>query len=228
MLYEVTLFSTYLGQRFVNRWNYISSGIPATVSGSFGLARALGFLRDGGVYPANALFAGLRGLVSSSTVFTSVSVRAPRDYAPQDFYETPFIQPTIGVQGGDPASPVLAFGFRTTRTRTDIRRATKRFGGVSEEAVAGGGNVTGDYVAIMATLATFMSATVSYNDEGNTITYSPAVCKKLRVVDPVDGSISYQYYPTLAQQEANLSVGFLWEPYSQIRSQVSRQYGRGI
>lgn len=227
MLYELVLTSTYFDQTMVNRFNYSSSGDPASVLGSFALTSAFGAISSAGAYPLGTLFQRIRGVVSNATIFRTVSVRALRDYAPTDFFETPFLNPTVGVRGGEPASPINAIGFRTTRTRTDIRRATKRFGGMSEADMVNGGQIQSDLLPDVNALATALGATLTYDDNGNTISFFPVVCKRDRTVDPEDGKVSYPYYPTLTQQLANISIGFLWEPYTTVRSQVSRQYGVG-
>lgn len=227
VLYELTVRGTYAGQQTINRWHYLSSGVPAAVLGSFGLASAFGVVGDAGALPANTVFAAIRDLVSTSWTCQSVEVRAASNYAPSDFYERPFTIVVGGAVAGDPTAPFLAYGFRTSRVRLDIARATKRFAGVSEDSTVAGGTFVAGTLTKLSTLATRMSAVLSYNDEGNTISYSPAVVKKERYIN-AKGKPSYRYLPTLAEQLADTATGFSWSAYQQVRSQVSRQVGRGI
>jgi hypothetical protein len=228
MLYEVTLRSSFVGQNQINRFHYNSSGVPAAVSGSYGLAYAMGFVPISGAYPPTALFEAIRQVCSNATSFTSASVRAVGNYAPTDFYELPFALAAPGFRTGEWLSPVLALGFRTTRVRTDIRRATKRFGGIAEEDVNTGGTVAGTAITRGNALRSLLGAALTYNDEGNTITYQPAVLSLQKYTDPEDGKEKRRPYPTLNEQLAHTALGFAWEMYPQLRSQVSRQYGRGI
>jgi len=46
-LYEVVVEQSYAGQQCINRFNYVSSGTPSGVTGSFGLIAALGLLLEG-------------------------------------------------------------------------------------------------------------------------------------------------------------------------------------
>jgi hypothetical protein len=227
MLYEVILRSTYAGQELLNKWTYNSSGVPAAVSGSYGLAYAFGFVPIAGEYPGTALFGNIRNLVHNGTLFTNATIKALANYAPADFYEIPFVVPAPGYRTGEGLSPVLAIGFRSTRVRTDIRRATKRFGGVAEEDCGSGGTLTGSAISRANIVSVMMKDNLTYNDEGNTITYSPCVCSKEIYVDPEDGKTKRRYWATLQAQLARTALGINWEAYQQVRSQTSRQYGRG-
>lgn len=226
MLYEITMRGTYMGQQTINRWNYVSTGTPASVLGSFGLASAFGVIGDAGALPAGTLFAAVRDLVSAAWTCQGVEVRAVSNYAPTDFYERPFITTVGGSVGSDPSSPVLAYGFRSSRVRLDIGRATKRFAGVAEDYVTAGGALIEIALTKCSTLATRMTSVLSYDDEGNVISFSPCVVQKLRQVD-TEGKVSYVYYPTLAAQLEHVGLGIVWGAYPQVRSQVSRQYARG-
>jgi hypothetical protein len=227
MLYEVTAFGSYYNQEIINRWNYLSTGVPAAVSGSFGLTFALGAIPEAGVLPPTGMFSAILGSVSAGYTLNSLVVRAASLFDPEDFYETPYVPPRAGSQGIEfSMSPIDAYGFRTNRVRLDIDRGTKRFVGATENSVDAGGVISAGTLTALNTVASRMSAVLSYDDEGNTITYSPCIVQKQRYTAP-SGKFAYRYYPTLVEQLAHIATGIQWQPYSTIRSQTSRQYNRG-
>lgn len=226
MLYEAVLRTSYFNQQCINRWNYNSSGTPAAVSGSFALASAMGFIYDG-VPPApvaDTIMAQIVGIVSTSVILEGFEVRAIYDVA--DFYSSPFPAGAAGGASGTAMSPTAAYGFRTNRVVQNIRRGTKRFVGVSESFVDGGGVITSAMQEALGELATLMSATLTYDDEGNTVTFVPVVVSK-QEYEPSSGRTAYRYYPTLTEQLNHIAAGVLWEAYDTQRTQTSRQYGKG-
>lgn len=227
MLYELTMFGTYYNQQIINRFNYVSTGSPAAVLGSFALMSAFGAIPNDLVYPATAPFAKIMQFLSSAFSVNSITARAAAEYDPVDFYERPFPTPYSGLSGGDGMSPTVAYGYRTNRVRLDIDRGTKRFVGVPEAAVLGGGVIGSAFFAELVQTATAMSAVLSYDDEGNTLTFSPCVVHKQEYTTP-RGKRAYRYYPTLAEQMSHVALGIQWQPYPTVRTQTSRQYGRGV
>lgn len=227
MLYEVIMRGELYGQSVVNRFNYVSTGTPASILGSFGLASAMGFIPDVGVLPATGIFQRILDMQTNQMLWNAVEVRAASDYDVTDFYEVAYPAPWQGeVVSSESNSPLIAFGFRTNRVRLDIGRGFKRFAGVPEAASELGGNVTAVYLAIAVDLAEAMSDILTYDDEGNTISYSPCVVSKLEYTTP-SGKPAYKYYPTLAEQLEHVALGIDWTPYATVRSQRSRQYGHG-
>lgn len=227
MLYELTMFGTFYNQQIINRFNYVSTGSPAAVLGSFALMSAFGAIPNGAVYPANAPFAKIMQYLSSAFSVNTITARAASDYDPVDFYERPFPTPYVGLAGGDAMSPAVAYGYRTNRVRLDIDRGTKRFVGVPETAVLSGGVIGAAFFAELVQTAAAMSAVLTYDDEGNTLTFSPCVVSKDEYVTP-RGKRAYRYYPTLAEQLEHVALGIQWQPYATVRTQTSRQYGRGV
>lgn len=224
MLYEVIARGTYFGRPFNNRWNYVSTGEPASVLGSFGLAFAMGFILEGGVYVSTKLFGRLRTISATEVLWNSVQVRAASDYDVTDFYEVPYATPVAGLYTtSDAASPALAWGFRTNRVRLDIDRGYKRFVGIPEISMGDGGVIASADLASAALLATAMSDVITYDDEGNTISYAPCVVSKQEYTTP-EGNRAYRYYPTLAQQMEHVATGIAWSAYTTVRTQRSRQY----
>ena len=232
-IYEVVLQQNYASQQIINRWNYVSSGTPASVTGSFALTSALGAVYDAGAvppaYPPTKLMRLLAAMQSTGVTFDLLSVK--NLYSVTDFYEAPFVQALAGTQtGGEAMAPFIAIGFRTNRVRTDVRRATKRFVGLIETNVGVNGSlVAGFLTGPMAAVATAMAAVLTYDDEGNTITFNPAVCGKEKYTPDPDKPerVAYRYYSTEATQLSHTATGILWDSYPQVRSQVSRQFGRG-
>jgi hypothetical protein len=234
-LLEATLTQRYFDQTVVNRFNYKGTGTPAAVTFSFGLVSALGAIYEGAptnAYPTTGLLAAMRALQAEEVQFVSLVVRAI--YSVTDFYEQPFVVPMNGevsTASGGALSPVVAWGFRTNRTRTDIRPGQKRFVGVAATAMTDGGVVSQPWVdGQMSDLATAMGATLTYDDEGNTLTYAPVIVSKRppgSYADDPDQK-GYAYYPTEAEQDQHIMDSIIWSPKPQLRTQVTRQYGRGV
>lgn len=230
---EVTLLATYFNQEIVNRWNYVTGGTPAAVSLSYAMAFAFGAIYDGALpapgYPTNTVMSNIRRNIVSGVVFQQLTVINP--YDPVDFYQAPFVQPYGGNVPGEGMSPLVAFGFRTNQVRRDVRRATKRFAGVPEASVGAGGVIGSTILGELNDLAEVMSDILEYDDEGNTITFAPAVVSKEEYDPnpsvPTANHRAYRYYPTLAEQLEHTATGITWQTYDTVRSQVSRQYGKG-
>lgn len=223
-LFEIILRATYFGQQVINRWTYQSAGTPAAVSLSYGLTSAFGAIEPVGGWDATTVFGKLKDIVCNGVHFDEIQVE--NLYSATDFYLAPFVAGTTGNATGECMTPVAAYGFTTNRVRTDIRRATKRFAGVTEGAVNAGGIIDSGQLGALNTLAEYMSAALSYDDEGSTLTYTPVVLSKQKYTAP-SGKSAYRYWPTESEQVARAAVGVTWSPYDTVRSQVSRQYGRG-
>lgn len=224
-LYEVTVGTTFLNQLCVNRFNYESTGTPAAVTGAFGLASAFGGILDAGDPPPGTLIAQWKVMVSNLCTISDILVR--NVYDPTDFYQTPIL--TSGQSAGETMPPFAAFGFRSSRTRLDIRRGFKRFVGVPEGA-QNGGVFGGSVLAVMDTMATRIGATLTYTDEGNSLSFAPVIVQKEKILLNPGAPIpnwTYRYYETLAEQSTHLMRSTVWEKYLSVRSQVSRQFNRG-
>lgn len=229
-LLELTLQATFQGQEIINRFNYVSTGTPAAVSLSFALTSAFGCIYDTVAlppgYPANTPFAAIRASQHVAVSYDQVSVVDV--YSATDFYETPFLQAATGARTGEAMPPFVAMGYRTGRVRRDIRRGTKRFVGLSESDVNGIA-YTGSFTPLLTAVANKLGATLTYDDEGNTISFAPVVVgKKKYTPDPLRPErVAYKYYPTLTEQLDHIATGASWDYYSTPRSQTSRQVGKG-
>lgn len=232
-LMEVTLEQTYAGQECVNRWTYLASGTPAAVTFSFALVSALGAIFDEVAvppgYPPTGLMQKIANCQNTGVSFQTLTCKDV--YSAVDFFSVAFVNPLTGAQAGEGMSPINALGFRTNRVRADIRRATKRFVGVTEtDAVALGVILPAFMTSDVIPLAEAMTDILEYDDSSNLLSFAPCVVKKQRYNSqtqlPDDEGNAYRYYPE-ADQFDLIATSVTWEPYDQVRSQVSRQYGRG-
>lgn len=232
-LYELVLQTRYREQVMVNRWNYVLTGTPASVTGSFALVSAVGGIYDLVAvppgYPTGTLLDAISYLMTPGAVFDQIT--AINVYDPLDFYQLPFVSPYAGKAAGDGLSPAMAIGYRSTQVRRDIARGTKRFTGTPEAYNQNGGVIDISDGSRPSDVAELMTEVLSYDDEGNTLSFAPCVVSKQEYDpnpdEPEENHRAYRYYPTLAAQMAETAVGIIWQPYATLRTQVSRQYGRG-
>jgi hypothetical protein len=226
MIYEVTLTGEYFGQQIINRWNYLSSGAAVGVVPAVALTTALGFVDDSGAFPVDTLAASIQFQLPPNYRFISLLAKAIRE-APTDFYDLAYPLDCVGGNsGGTPMSPVLAYGFKTSRTRTDIARGTKRFVGVLESAVGAGGEWEAGVVTWLDDMASKMSATLSYTDGGSSLSFAPIVVQKEKITLE-SGKVTYRYYETISEQMEHIAQGIVWDYYRNVRTQNTRQYGHG-
>jgi hypothetical protein len=233
VLLEVVLDQTYAGQQIINRWTYMGTGTPSGVSMSYALTHALGAIWDTEVepdaYPVGGLMWKLALIQSTSVVFNSITIKDV--YSAVDFYSTLFVNALTGQATGQGMSPIVAYGFFTNRVRADIRRATKRFTGVSESDVDGLGIIAAGRAAGLTSLAGEMTQVQDYLLGGNALSFAPCVVSKERynpdtgLADPAGRA--YRYYETFAEQDDHIAEGIFWDWYPEVRSQTSRQYGKG-
>jgi len=226
-LLEIVLEGQLFGQQTINRFNYLSSGTPAASSLSFALYAAFGCFADGTppAYPADAPFAKMRVVQSVALSYVEVVVKNIYDLA--DFYASPFPALVDGdVESSTCLSPTTAFGLETNQTTRAVRRGQKRIPGVPEGSVGNGGVIDAGVTEELEELCSFLSDSLTYDDEGNTLTFTPCIVSKQSYTTP-SGRTAYKYYPTLAEQTAHLAQGVAWVPFAQTRTQRSRQYGKG-
>jgi hypothetical protein len=227
-LYEITLEQSYFGQQVINRWNYQSSEIPDATSGAFKALVGMGFTPDTDIeaFGPETIAGQLQELQSSSIIF--VQAIAKNLYSTTDFFTYAFPPGTNGTSASSVGeSPTVAMGFTSDRTRSDIRRAQKRFAGVPEAAVAAGGVFESAYVALMQGLGDTM-ADLNLAPAGvGVITYTPYVFGREKYHPPGKTTWAYKYYDTEAEQLEHIAVITAWNAKPQTRTQTSRQYGRG-
>lgn len=222
--YELVLFMTFFGQRCINVFNFTMTGTPAVVSGAYGLLYAFGVIPDSGLFPAGSIFAQLRNIQSSAVQYNQARVKNP--YDPTDFTAVPFAAGVSGAASGEALSPTLAYSFSSSQVRSDIRAGQKRFVGVPEAQVNSGGTIVGALLPTLQELADTMAEPITYDDEGNTLTYNLVVAQKYNDLE-ADPPIKNAYWPTKSQQLAHLASGGAWTPRPYVSTQTSRQYGHG-
>jgi len=231
-LYEVVLSQLCDGQQTVNRWNYIGGDATPTEPLAIALVDAMGIDPTGTLTApkANTLFDALYDLQWTNTKWVGIS--AFNVYIPTDFYSVGFAASFAGSRSGpQPLPSFMAYGFRTNRVNRAIRRATKRFVGVSYGDLDTDVTFNNATISLMEILADKMSEVIESTvglPVGET-SYQPCVVKKERYAVPgvTPTRYAYRYYTDAAVQLTNTAVGINWEIYEDPRSQVSRQVGRG-
>lgn len=224
-LYEVTLVGSYNGVvELVTRWNYRGDVNLVAGGDAAALVSAMGLEPTAGTFPVGTIGAAMQAL--ANTIVTWRQVLSRNVYDPTDFIDLPYSPVAQGTSTGECLSPINAFGLRSNRTRLDIGRGYKRFPGVSEAASGGGGILVSGTLTALDALAALMTDTLTFTDGSLTDTFLPVVVQKQKYTTP-SGKDAYRYYPTESEQLTKLAVGVTWESYDRVRSQVSRQYGRG-
>jgi len=228
MLYEVVLTGSYFNQQTINRWNYLSTSTPSSVTLSYGLAYAFGGIPDSITHEfvADSPMWHMAKVQNVAALYIDIIVKAI--YDPFDFYTTPFFPGQAGLRSsGDNSAPFMAYGFKSTVVRTDIKSGQKRLVGVAEGDVGQGGVISGSITDLLQNVADVFSIPLIYDDEGATLTYTPCVVQKQKP-PPTDTWKGYRYYPTLGEQvPGHVAQNPIWSYKPQVRTQVSRQYGRG-
>lgn len=233
-LLEVTLNYEYANQQCVNRWNYEATGTPSTGTLSFALNEALGFHPVAGAAPSGSLLRAIVDVLHTTAFFSQAICLNP--YDPTDFDAAPFVPQVPGLDGsGQGMTPVAALGFRSNQTRRDVRRGTKRFAGLSEGIESMHGGVDTSYNTQINLIASLMGATLTTGSGGGLVTFIPCIVKKEKYAVPGSSPVryAYRYQRPLdatgkAEQLLRCATGITWQPYAFLRSQTSRQYGRGI
>lgn len=228
-LYEVTLIGKLFNQQIVNRWNYVSTDVTVPSTNAFGLVSAMGLIPTAGLFPVGTIGKAIQALANSSLVWSQVFCRAV--YDPTDFLDLPYVPTAPGDStSGQAMSPFIALGVRSNRVRLDIGRGYKRFAGVSEGDIDAGGTLATGVQTALNSLATLMGDSLTFTEGAVTVTYDPVIVKKFKYTT-TSGKKAYRYYTTAeggqTAQLANLAQGITWEAYTQVRSQTSRQYGKG-
>lgn len=224
-LYEVVLRTRYVEQLCINVFNYwVTPGIGVTPN-ALDLLTLMGLIPIGTplAFPANTIGEQLQLLQSDNLTYLSAEAREL--YSLTDFYEAVYAPGLAGgATGGDSMPPFVSYGLYSSRVRTDIKRGTKRFAGAMESGSNAGGTVVGTAAATLVDLAAEMSATLT----GFSADYVPCVVSREFIPATEDDPAKYQLYADPAEQAEHLAIGVVWTPYEHIRSQVSRQRGRGI
>lgn len=224
VLMEAKVFQGLDNSQCVTNLNYVGSGTPAAVSMSFALTAALGLI-DGITPGVGDVFQAWRNSISSSLFVTEVQVKAV--FSGTDFYTLPLVSNNNGIQTGEPSGSFIVFPFQTNRVRSDIRRGNRRIAGVCEDLIGSFGVITPTHLATLELLGDAFSDILTYDDEGNTLSFTPVVVSKEKYQTPA-GNDAYRYYDSEVEQALHLAAGVAWLPKDVISSQVTRKRGRGI
>jgi hypothetical protein len=227
MLLEVVSFQTFASQQCINRWNYQSNQSDTVAGQSVALVNALFGPVSGDPLVFDSVSVGyyLQLLQSLGVRFDAVSARAV--YADADFYELVYAVNITGQVSGEAQSPSQAYGFRSDRVLQSIRRGTKRFVGVTDTLLDQNGVVNSAGVALMEDVAFEMSQNITVSIGGVSTTFTPCVVQKEVFVPEGKAYKSSRYYLDPAVQLEHTALGVTWQAYPTVRTQVSRQYGRG-
>jgi len=79
----------------------------------------------------------------------------------------------------------------------------------------------------LAAHADALSDTLTYDDEGNTLTFVPCVIQLKKDTTDPDHTL-YIPWPTEAEQLDHLASGVVWTALDHVSTQNSRKIGRGI
>jgi len=223
-LLEVKVFQTYDNSQCVTTFNYLSVGTPAAVTESFALMAAMGFIL--GITPeVGNVYGDWQAAVNAAVLFTEVQIKSI--YSVTDFYTLPLPAGDSGAQAGIPSPAFVCYSLQTNRVRSDVRRGNRRLVGCNEESLDNFGEIIAGQNTILTQTALSMSAVLTYDDEGNTLSFTPLIISKEKYVAP-SGQDAYRYYSTLELQTDHMAVGIAWTPKLYASTQVSRKRGRGI
>lgn len=227
-LYEVTLEQSYFGQQCINNFSYQSDTIASGTSGAYLAVVGMGAIADDDTAPfaAGTILGALQIMQSSAVTFVQMIAKNP--YSNTDFFTYAFPSGTVGLNSaGQGLSPTQAFGFTSDKTRADVRRAQKRFVGLTEGDVNAGGLLTADFKTFAAVLATAMGNPNSVTEGGVTNVFTPYVFGLKKTVQAPPKKPKYALYPTEAEQLEHIAKINQYIVKEEVRTQTSRQYKRG-
>lgn len=227
-LYEVTLQQIYFGQECINRWNYQAPTIPSGSSGSFLLASAMGAIADDDTpaFDQTTILGKLQQLQVVAVTFSQLVIK--NLYSVTDFYTYAFPTGTVGAGGGEGMSPINALGYTSDRTVSNIRRSQKRFTGLAESVVDAGGVLSSAFATSAQALGTVMGNPNTVTIDGVSTVFNPVVLSREKYHPTGKTTWAYRYWPDEATQLTHLAPITQFNVKNQVRSQTSRQYGRGI
>jgi len=224
-IFEVLIRQSYYNQEVLNRFHYVSNDVVPIPTAAV-LAQSIGANSlTAGAFDAASLMGKLQALQTVGLSYLEVQVR--NLYSNTDFFTVAYNPAPVGVVAtSQQMSPAVAFGVVSNRVTLAIRRGHKRFCGVDEAAVDAGGVISSGGLTALGNVCTVMTADSVVTIGLDTYTYHPAVLHFQEYTTP-RGNKAYKPWPTLAEQLDHAAVSVTWSPMSTIRTQRSRQYGRG-
>lgn len=233
-LYEITTTGAMFGQQIINRYNYHASSGGGGTATALGLAHAFGFIPDtvGGVdFPVDSVIH--KQLAVQAAAYQLVQGTVINVYDPTDFFNTGFPAGAHGAFNEAAESPTICFGFYTDVVRRDIKRGKKRIAGVPSGHLNSGGVINADTITALMALAGGFGEVLTYDAGSGAASFAPIVVSKLKYdPNPTNATrnhVAYKYYSTEAAQLAKSFVVPTtgWHVYPDVRTQTSRQYGKG-
>jgi hypothetical protein len=226
-MYRVTLEGNYSGQQTINTFDMLSGDVPSGENGALLVLAGMGLAPYTGIdIFDDGTFAAALSLAQTVEAFYVQAV-CKNLYSNTDFYTFAFPAGTHGQRTGQGMSPVLAAGFTSDRTRLDIRRGQKRFVGVSESDSDAAGYLNSGGLTIWEDVGDAMDNVTVVPVGVGSFTFTPYVFSKERVVDPDTGKVTYEEWETEAEALDHIAKINVWTLKPTVRSQVSRQFGRG-
>lgn len=224
-IYEVLVRQSYFDQEVLNRFHYISDDVVPVPTASV-LAESIGANSlSGGNFTDTTLMGKLQDM--QNALLSYLEVQVLNLYSDTDFFTVAYNPAPVGVgTGGDAMSPAAAYGAVSNRVTRSIRRGHKRFAGLVEEAVGAGGVLTSGGLTALSNLCAVMTANSVVTIGLDTWTFQPAVLAFQEYTTP-RGHKAYKPWPTLGEQLDHAAKGVSWSPMATMRTQRSRQYGRG-
>lgn len=230
-LLELTLQTRFAGQIFLNRFNYVWDEVsPSPDNLAQKLIDATGVnTYAGGEYEGNTLIWAIKAMLHQLCTFEIMTARDVDNV----FDIAEFLFPTgdagQGSNIGDAAPPFVALGFRTSKTRGDIKRGAKRFSGLGENVFGTSGTISSAYLSLGNQVAVELSRILP---DGGTGQFKPAVVHKKKVEVLNDdggptGRFKYVYWGDDDLNVQNSMFPVVFDLVTSIRSQTSRQFGRG-
>jgi len=237
-MFEVVLTGSYFNQLVVNTFSYynpvFSPGADPTAQA---LLDAMGWTRfddplNPDEYPTDSIADTFWRSVNAGYKFEGVFARdIYSDTNIAEYIFPPDAAGSSGVLAGEQMAPFLAAGFRTNRVNMNIKRGQKRLAGTTEPMWLDGGAAGPTAVGTYGALATAMSQVLPNGAFVAPNEFSPCVFKKERYEVEEDGVLTgrfaYAYFINPETQELNTAWPVTWTFVNTLRSQTSRQYGRG-
>lgn len=224
---EAILTGELAGQLVINRFNYVGTGDAGPVTPSFALLASLGFIAPASpsvTFETGTFAYSLQDNVCDDYRFVSFYVRNLYDVT--DFVEQAYPAGIVGKKTTECMGPASAIGLTASRVRTDIKRASKRFAGIPENLTDNLGVLNATGITVANAWADKLSDALSYTAGGASYSLAPAVLGLQSYTAP-SGKRAYRPYATESAQLAHVATGFEYSPLPQVRTQTSRQYGRG-
>lgn len=219
---ELVVRAVYDGVNILNRFHFVGGGTPASISWSLALQHAFGLVDVGLVFPSDTPFAKWRECVNDGVIFTFAESKDM--YSDTDFYGRGYPNTVTGLAvSGQGMSRYDAYSIVSSRILLSVRKGHKRFAGVSEGNVDSFGHLTEDMTASLQDLCDVLSEPLSYDDDGNTLTFTSSVLSFDDYTNPDNGKTYKKQYSTAALQLEHAAVGVSWFPEDRVTTQNTRK-----